>query len=192
MFLKSKIIIIFLFIISCQPIELIQPVKIENTNLEKISINAKEISINIIYNPIFSEENIEDQLQNSPLELIKNWNNENIDHFGNENKLIINIIDASIFKKEIDNINAKKYEEKTIFQYEIFYLVEYELYDDSDFLIANTLVESKRSTTSQKYISINESELIINELLLNALKDFTKETKLLLSMYIVKIIQGTN
>ena len=74
MFLKSKIIIIFLFIISCQPIELIQPVKIENSNLEKISINAKEISINIIYNPIFSDENIEDQLQNSPLELIKNWN----------------------------------------------------------------------------------------------------------------------
>ena len=189
MFLKSKIIIIFLFILSCQPIELIEPVKIENSNLEKISISAKEISINIIYNPIFSDENIEDQLQNSPLELIKNWNNENIDHFGNENKLIINIIDASIFKKEIDNINAKKYEEKKIFQYEIFYLVEYELYDDSDFLIANTLVESKRSTTSQKYISINESEIIINELLLNALKDFTKETKLLLSMYMSEYIQ---
>ena len=100
-----------------------------------------------------------------------------------------NIIDASIFKKEIDNINAKKYEEKTIFQYEIFYLVEYELYDDSDFLIANTLVESTRSTTSQKYISINESEIIINELLLNALKDFTKETKLLLSMYMSEYIQ---
>ena len=31
MFLKNKIIIIFLFILSCQPIELIQPVKIENS-----------------------------------------------------------------------------------------------------------------------------------------------------------------
>ena len=68
-------------------------------------------------------------------------------------------------------------------------MVEYELYDDSDFLIANTLVESKRSTTSQKYISINESEIIINELHLNALKDFTKETKLLLSMYMSEYIQ---
>ena len=70
-----------------------------------------------------------------------------------------------------------------------FTSLEYELYDDIDFLIANTLVESKRSTTSQKYISINESEIIINELLLNALKDFTKETKLLLSMYMSEYIQ---
>ena len=51
------------------------------------------------------------------------------------------------FKKEIDNVNAKKYEEKTIFKYDVF-LVEYELYD-SNYLIANTTVESSRSTTSQ-------------------------------------------
>ena len=63
------------------------------------------------------------------------------------------------------NIGANKYEERTISNYELFYLVEYELYDSSGFLIANTTVETSRSTTSQKYISLNETELIINDLL---------------------------
>ena len=32
-------------------------------------------------------------------------------------------------KMKLMNVDAKKYEEKTIFKYELFYLVEYELYD---------------------------------------------------------------
>ena len=62
-------------------------------------------------------------------------------------------------------IKAKKYEEKTIFLYEVFFLVEYTLYDDNDYLLAITSVESTRSTTSKKYISLNEKEVIINNLL---------------------------
>ena len=102
---------------------------------------------------------------------------------GNENKLVINILDASIKKNEIMNVDAKKYEEKTIFNYELFYLVEYELYDSSGFLIANTTVETSRSTTSQKYISLNETEIIINDLLILAMKDYINETKNQLSIY---------
>ena len=81
------------------------------------------------------------------------------------------------------NVDAKKYEEKTIFKYELFFLVEYELYDDSGFLIANTTVETSRSTTSQKYISLNETEIIINDLLILAMKDYINETKNQLSIY---------
>ena len=81
------------------------------------------------------------------------------------------------------NDGAKKYEERTIFNYELFYLVEYELYDSSGFLIANTTVESSRSTTSQKYISLNETEIIINDLLFLAMKDYIKEAKNQLSIY---------
>ena len=96
---------------------------------------------------------------------------KNISNFGNDNTFIINIIDASI-KKEIENQDAKKYEEQTIFQYEIFLLVQYEIYDNSNYLIANTTVENE-STTSQKYISLNEKEIIINDLM-KYFKNFTK------------------
>ena len=111
------------------------------------------------------------------------WHNKNILKIGNENKLVINILDASIKKTEIMNVDAKKYEEKTIFNYEVFYLVEYELYDSSDFLIANTTIETSRSTTSQKYISLNETEIIINDLLILGIKDYINETKNQLSIY---------
>ncbi len=191
MFLKNKIIAIFIFIsiLSCQPVEIIKPFEVDISKLEKISINAKEILLKVSYNSIFSEENIEELTKFSPLDLIVDWNNKNINNFGNENKFLINIIDASITKKEIENIDAKKYEEKTIFLYEIFYLVEYELYDSSDFLISTVTVESSRSTTSQKYISLNETEIIINNLILNSLNDFIAETKTLLKMYMGEYIQ---
>ena len=38
------------------------------------------------------------------------------------------------------------------------------------------MVESSRSTTSKKYISINETEIIINDLLNRALIDFVNES----------------
>ena len=183
MFFKIKFIAIILLVVACQPVEIIEPVEFDNSRLEKISISAEEISINIKYNPIFSEENIEDQVSNPPIIIIQNWINDNINNFGNQNKLIINILDASLLKREIENIDAKKYEEKFIYNYEVFFLVEYELYDDNNDLIANATVESSRSTTSQRYISLNETELIINNLILNSLNDFIKETKLILEVY---------
>jgi hypothetical protein len=65
----------------------------------------------------------------------------------------------------------------------VFYLVEYELYDSSGFLIASTTVETSRSTTSQKYISLNETEIIINDLLILVMRDYINETKNQLSIY---------
>ena len=183
MYLKNSLIVIFFFILSCQPVEILKPVEIDISNFDKISINTKEIEINTKYNPVFAKNNIEDQIQNPPIDIIIKWNNENIIKLGNENKLVINILDASITKNEIENTDAKKYEEKTIFQYKIFFLVEYKLYDNSDFLLANTTVESTRSTTSQKFISLNENDIIINELLIAALQDFTNEAKSQLSIY---------
>ena len=53
----------------------------------------------------------------------------------------------------------------------------------SGFLKSNATVETSRSTTSQKYISLNETELIINDLLILAMKDYIKETKNQLSIY---------
>ena len=191
MFLKNNylLIIFFLYVLSCQPVEIIKPVTFDYSKLDKISISANEIIINSEYKPKFSNKNIEDQIPNPPINIIKEWNNQNILNFGKENKLIINILDASIIKQEVNNIDAEKYEEKTVFKYKIFFLVEYELYDNSNFLIANTTVESSRSTTSKKYISLNERDIVINNLLHDALKDFIKETKSMMNTYMFGYIQ---
>ena len=183
MYLKSSLILILLIIISCQPIEILKPIEIDTSRFEKISINAEQIEVNKKYNSVFSKFNIEDQIKKSPINLMAEWNSQNILKLGSENKFVINILDASIKKTEIMNVEAKKYEERTIFNYELFYLVEYELYDSSGFLIANTTVETLRSTTSQKYISLNETEIIINDLLILAMRDYINETKKQLSIY---------
>ena len=86
-------------------------------------------------------------------------------------------------KEEIENLNAKNFEEKTVFHYEVSYLVEYELYDNSNYLLANSTVETLRSTTSKKLISLNETEIIINDLLILAMRDYINETKNQLSIY---------
>ena len=183
MYLKNSFIFISLIVLSCQPVEILKPIEIDISKLDTISINTKVIEINQKYNSVFSQNNIEEQIKQAPIDIITEWNQKNILKIGNENKLIINILDASVTKNEIENVDAKKYEEKTIFKYELFFLVEYELYDDSDFLKANTTVETSRSTTSQKYISLNEVELIINDLLVEAMKDYIIETKNQLSIY---------
>ena len=183
MYLKSSFTLILFLVLSCQPVEILRPIEIDTSNLDTISIYSKNIEINKKYNSVFSQNNIEEQIQKSPIDVIVEWHNKNILKIGNENKLVINILDASITKNEIDNVDAKKYEEKTIYKYELFFLVEYELYDDSGFLKANSTVQNSRSTTSQKYISLNEVEIIINELLLTTMKDHINETKNQLSIY---------
>ena len=183
MYLKNSFVLILFIILSCQPVEILKPVEIDMVIFEKISINAEKIEVNKKYSSVFSQSNIEDQIQKPPVNLMAEWNSQNILKLGNENKLVINILDASIKKTEFMNVDAKKYEEKTIFKYEVFYLVEYELYDSSNYLIANTTVETSRSTTSQKYISLNETEIIINELLILTMQDYIKETKNQLSTY---------
>ena len=191
MYLKNKLISLFLllFILACEPVEIISPLEYDVSKLAIISINFNKIKVNSDYNPVFSEFNIEDQLKNPPILLIQNWVKQNIRSFGNQNEFVINILDASITKKEIDNLEAKKYEEKKIYLYEVFFLVEYELYDDAGYLLANTTVESSRSTTSQIFISLNETELIINDLVNKSLFDFINETKSMIQLYMQEYTQ---
>ena len=191
MYLKNKLVSLFLllFILACGPVEIISPLEYDISKLTKISINSNKITVNSDYNPVFSENNIEDQLKDPPILQIQNWIKQNITSFGNQNEFVINILDASITKKEIDNLEAKKYEEKTIYLYEVFFLVEYELYDAAGYLLANTTVESSRSTTSQKFISLNETELIIYDVINKTLLDFTNETKSMIQIYMQEYTQ---
>ena len=191
MYLINKLASLFLllFIFACQPVEIISPLEYDISKFVKISVNSKKITINSEYNPVFSANNIEDQLKNPPILQVQNWIKQNIRSFGNQNEFVINILDASITKKEIDNLEAKKYEEKTIYLYEVFFLVEYELYDDAGYLLANTTVESSRSTTSQKFISLNETELIVYDVINKSLFDFTNETKSMTQLYMQEYTQ---
>jgi hypothetical protein len=122
-------------------------------------------------------------LPKPPKEHLKSWIESNFAIIGTENKLIINIIDSSLTKSEVANANAKKYEEKTIYLFEINYLAEYILYDDSNAILSSTTVETKRSITSGKFISLMESDRIIESLILDALTDFTKKTEELIKIH---------
>ena len=80
-------------------------------------------------------------------------------------------------------LKQKNLKKKIYYKYELFYLIEFNLYDDSNYLIASTIVESYRSTTSGRFISILETEKIIDDLILESLRDITKESKRLINLY---------
>ena len=89
-----------------------------------------------------------------PSKRIINWVKNNFKAIGNENIFTVTILDASLTQTEIENSEAKNFDEKTNYKYELFYLIEFNLYDDSRNLVASTLVENSRSTTSGLFISI--------------------------------------
>ena len=185
--MKAKLILL-IFLFGCQSSEIIQPIVFDNSQLEKLSFSSKKLTINELYESKFTEPYIDHSLNNPPINRLISWMNENISTIGNENKLEVNILDASLKRTEENNNDAKKFDEKIIYKYEIFFLVEYNLYDDSDILISNTTVESFRSTTSGKYISLQETELIIDDLMLLALTDFTIESKKMINIYMKEFL----
>ena len=183
-----KRLVLFFILISCQPIEIIEPVVFDNDQLSSISINAGNIEIVQTYQSKFVDPYIDHSLRYPPIERLKSWIQSNIKPFGKNNKLKINILDASIKKIEEQDLKAKKFEEKDIFKYELFHLIEFNLYDDSNYLIASTIAESYRSTTSGRFISILETEKIIDDVILESLRDITKESKRLVNLYMTDYV----
>jgi len=186
--MKNLVLFIFVFISACQKTDITESVVFDNRRFSEISIDAKNIEINTIYKSIYSEPYIDHSLVNPPIQRLESWINENIKVFGLENKLEINIIDASIKKIEAINESSKKFEEKNIFKYELFYLVEYNLLTNSDYIIATTIVESKRTTTSGRYISILEKEKIIDKLIWESLENISIQSSKLLKQYMADYI----
>ena len=78
MYLKSSFILILFLVLSCQPVEILRPIEIDTSNLDTISIYSKNIEINKKYNSVFSQNNIEEQIQKSPIDVIVEWHNKNI------------------------------------------------------------------------------------------------------------------
>ena len=111
------------------------------------------------------------------------YQDQNINVFGSQNVLTIKIVDASLTRVEIENKSNKKYSEKNEFLYEIHFMLEFFLHDDYDQILATTQIELKRSTTSRKFISLYEKEMIIDTLILDALIDVSLKSEELLKKH---------
>ena len=186
--IKLLKVIFFIFLISCQPIEQIDKVVFDYDQLSKININAKQKIINELYQSKFDDPYIDHSLANPPKVHLKKWFENNLIINGSQNLLEINILEASLKKTEIPNTDSKKYKEKIIFLYEIILVTEFILYDDDNFLLANVIAESKRTTTSSKFISLFESERIISDMILSSMFDFTKESEKLIKDHMINYI----
>jgi len=177
-----------LFLLSCQKVEILDDIVFDYNQLPKIIISAEKSKVNEIYQTQFIDPYLDHSLDIPPLRHFNNWITNNFETIGVENDFNINIINASLTKIIINNNEAKKYEEKTIFKYEIIFLVEYILYDNNNNILAKTLVESKNSITSGKFISLFDTERIIDSLILDGLKDFTEKSNELLKTHMYQYI----
>ena len=176
------------FIISCQPIEQIEEVVFDNSQLSKINILSKDIEVKTTFEKKITDPYIGHTLRIEPSQRIANWINDNFKAIGNENKLEVVILDSSLLKTEFENKDTKNFDEKKNYKYELFYLIEFNLYDDSNNLVASTLVETIRSTTSGVYISIQNTEKVIDDLVYLSLLDLSLESNKLLKQYMSDFI----
>ena len=186
--IKYFILFVFLGLFSCQQVEILDKIVFDYNQLPKIVISAEQKNIIELYESKFSEPYIDNSLEKPPKEYLIKWLESNLEIIGTENLFVINILDASLKKSEIPNINSKRYEEKTIFLYEVNFLVEFILYADSNLILANSLVEAKRTTTSSKFISLMESERIIDILIFDCIKDFAAKSEELIKLHLNSFI----
>ena len=186
--MKIFSLFLILFLFSCQPVEKLDSIVFDNKQFTKFDIVSSTIEINEIFEKKFSDPYIGHTLKVDPSQRIINWVNDNFKSVGNENIFAVSILDASLSQTEFENTEAKNFDEKINYQYDLFYLIEFNIFNDSGDLIATTLVETSRSTTSGLYISIHEKENIINDLIYQSLNDLSSESNILLKKYMSAFI----
>ena len=91
-----KRLVFFFILLSCQPIEVIEPVVFDNDQLSNISINARNIEIKQTYESKFTDPYIDYSLKYPPVERLKSWIQTNVNLFGKKNQLKIK---SSLAKK---------------------------------------------------------------------------------------------
>ena len=182
----SLIIIISFILFSCQSNKTLKKIEFDNDLFSKINLNAETKIINPVYESKYAEPYIDHSMKFTPLLRVHDWLEQNISTFGSYNKLVIDISDASIIRVEKENEGNKKYQEKFIYFYELNYELLLVLYDDDDLVLATTKVKSKHSTTSSKLISLNEKEIILENLIFDALVDLSSQTELLLKKHMIQ------
>ena len=187
--IKFKVIFLSLYILSsCQPIDTVENIVFDNNLLKKLSFNAETKIINNYYDVQYSDPYIDHSLENPPFNRLNNWLHDNIIVFGSQNILIINILDASLSRIERENKSKKKYAEKKEFFYEINFIVEFNLYNDDKLILATTVIKANRTTTSGKFISLNEKQRIIDSITLDTLIDISIKSNDLLKIHMLEHI----
>ena len=180
--------ILILGLVSCQPVEFLNDVDFDYSKYQKITFNVKDINVNNNYRSKFSDIYIDHSIEDPPIDYLNTWLEANIVKSGDQNYLTINIIEASLKKTEVPNIDFKKFEDRYIFLFEVSLLVEFILYDDSNIVLSNAIIESKRSITSRKFISLEQNKRIIDLLIFDCLDDFSNKSLEVLQIHMNKFI----
>ena len=94
---------------SCQPIEILDEVVFDYNQFSSMALSAAKKKIIDSYESRYSEPYIDHSLENPPKEYLINWFQYNFNTTGTENLFVMNILDASVKKSEIPNVNSKKY-----------------------------------------------------------------------------------
>ena len=172
------------FLFSCQKTEFVDDVVFDNKLLESHSFNAEIKEVNNLYNVIFEKPFIDHVMKVTPYQRIEQWIDENLLTFGTSNKLLINVHEASIKKMELaEKEDSKKIIKNKEFIYEVTMIVEFELYNDQNNIMASTNVRINRTTTSIEFISIAERNRLLDTITLEALKDLNSKSSELLEKH---------
>ena len=100
---------------------------------------------------------------------------------------IYNEFGKSMFPKERSLTDYIRVAETELY-YEITYIIEFVIYNNNNVILATSEVEVKRSTTSDKFISLKEKENIAEKIILDALTDVSIKSEKLLKMYMFEYI----
>ena len=179
------VIISLLVLSSCQNTQLLEDVVFDNSLLNKITVNAENKEINVSYETTFDEPFIDHVMETLPTTRIISWLENNISNFGTENKLVIDIQNASIVRKDINSERkvAGIVKKQNEYLYELNLEVFFILYNDSSQILATTKTEVLHSTPSSKFISLNEREQILDNLTKDALKELSNKSVELLKLH---------
>ena len=194
MFNKIKfitiLIVCFFILSSCQKTVFLEDAVFDNSLLNKISIYAENIEIKVSYQAKLDEPYIDHVMEIAPSTRIISWLENNIINFGSENNLVIDIHNASITRKlfvsEVNKSGIIKKQNEYL--YELNFEVLFLLYDDDAQILATAKTEVFRSTTSSEYISLNERNIILDNLTLDSLKDLSEKSVELLKLHMSKFI----
>ena len=189
--IKYKHIYLFIIIfglLSCQNSTSIEKINFDYSKLASIIIISDSKKIINTYYPGSKDPYLEQTLKNPPIFFLNNWLDKNIKHIGTENNFVINIQKASIIKKEIPNIDKNKYNDPNILSFILEFEVEYNIYNDSNFLMASTFVQAKRTTTSSKNISLEQSEQIVEKLVFECLDELASKSHELITLHMKNFI----
>ena len=194
MFKKMKLFLLFFFtstfLYSCQKTESLDEIVFDNSLLGSLAINAEKKEIVVSYEANLSEPYIDHVMENSPTKRIILWAEDNISNFGTMNKLVVNISNASIIRGEIETekkvagVNKKQSE----YIYKINIVIDYVFYNDDNQVVATSKTEVNRSTTSSKFISLNERNRILDNMTLESLNDLSKKSVELLKIHMSEYV----